>query len=241
MDKKKRKKKAQLPFRLNMLFLGVFILFSGLILQLGVVQILNGDEFQKEIDETTQETTSVPVPRGMIYDRNHNPLATNKALYAITYTPQKGIQAEDRLKVAKKLSEYITMDGEKTSEKERIEKLTPRDYREFWYLENPEKAEELVTEEEASDMDNAEQYNTALTRIKDEDLENFSDKDKRVMVIKKEMDKAAYLTQHIIKNDGVTPEEYARVSEHLDKLPGINATTDWERVHPYDGTFLNFL
>ena len=140
MDRKKKKKKAQLPFRLNILFISVFLLFSILILQLGVVQILNGDEFQEEIDRTSQETTKVPVPRGMIYDRNHQPLAANKALYAITYTPQKGVQAKDRLELAEDLAEYITMDGEEESEEERIDKLTSRDFREYWYLKNPEEA-----------------------------------------------------------------------------------------------------
>jgi len=64
--KKEKKKKAQLPFRLNILFFVVFILFAVLILQLGVVQILNGESFQEEIDKTTQDTTKVPVPRGEI-------------------------------------------------------------------------------------------------------------------------------------------------------------------------------
>ncbi|HLR01144.1 MAG TPA: penicillin-binding protein 2 [Virgibacillus sp.] len=241
MDKKKKKRKAQLPFRLNILFLGVFLLFSILILQLGVVQILNGDGFQEEIDRTSQETTKVPVPRGMIYDRNHNVLADNKALYAITFTPQKGVQAEERLEVAEDLAEYITMDGDKLSEQDKIDKLTPHDYREYWYLKHPKKAEKLLTDEEAEEMDNSEQYKEALKRIKDEELEDFSDKELRVMVIKKEMDKASSLTQQVIKNEGVTPDEYARVSENLDKLPGINATVDWDREYPYDDTFSSFL
>lgn len=49
---KKKKKRAQLPFRLNIIFFIVFLLFSVLILQLGVVQILNGEDFQEEIDRT---------------------------------------------------------------------------------------------------------------------------------------------------------------------------------------------
>src|SRR5699024_10671604 len=45
----------------------------------------------------------------------------------------------------------------------------------------------------------------------------------------------------IVKSGNITPEEYARVAENLDTLPGINATTDWEREYPYEDTFRTFL
>src|SRR5690625_5122363 len=89
MVKRKKKKKAQLPFRLNILFFVVFLLFSVLIMQLGVVQILQGQDHQDEIDRTIQDTTRIPVPRGKIYDSNHNVIVDNKPLYSITYTPAK--------------------------------------------------------------------------------------------------------------------------------------------------------
>src|SRR5690625_7857735 len=88
------KKRVQLSFRLNILFFTVFLLFSILIIQLGVVQILNGEAYQDEIDRTDQETSKTPSPRGKIYDRYHNVIVDNKPLYSITYPPQKGVQAE---------------------------------------------------------------------------------------------------------------------------------------------------
>src|SRR5690625_6145859 len=109
---KKKNKKAQLPFRLNILFFVVFLLFSVLIIQLGVVQILNGESYQEEIDQTIQETTKIPVPRGKILDRNLQVIVDNKPLYSITYTPPKGVQAEDNLDLAEKLAKYMSMDEE---------------------------------------------------------------------------------------------------------------------------------
>src|SRR5699024_5831112 len=79
----------------------------------GVVQILNGEAYQDEINRTIKDTTKIPVPRGKIYDRNHNVIVDNKPLYSITYTPPKGVQAEDRLKVAEELAKYISMFDEK--------------------------------------------------------------------------------------------------------------------------------
>lgn len=85
----KKRKRPSLPFRLNILFFAVFLLFSLLVLQLGVVQILNGEAFQAEIDRTSNDFTEIPVPRGKMYDRNGNLIVGNDAEYAITYTPEK--------------------------------------------------------------------------------------------------------------------------------------------------------
>ncbi|WP_090232166.1 peptidoglycan D,D-transpeptidase FtsI family protein [Lentibacillus halodurans] len=235
VSKKKKKKKAQLPFRLNILFFIVFLLFSALVLQLGVVQILNGEAFQAEIDRTTNDYTEVPVPRGKMYDRNGNLIVGNDAEYSITYTPEKGTQASERLDVAEKLAEYISMGSEKY-----LNAITERDKKEYWYLNNTEEAESLLTVEETEEMDNGEAYNETLERIDEEKVNDYSKQQLEVIAIKKEMDKAMALTPQVIKNDDVTPEEFARVSARLDELPGVNATTDWNREYPYDETFRDF-
>ncbi|MEN2765976.1 peptidoglycan D,D-transpeptidase FtsI family protein [Ornithinibacillus xuwenensis] len=242
MKKKNQKKKAQLPFRLNILFFVVFLLFAVLILQLGVVQILRGEEFQEQIDQTTQDTTKIPVPRGEIYDRNYNIIAQNKAMYAITYTPQKGVQADERLDVAVKLAEYIDMFKPDESDREKqLNSITTRDKKEYWYILHEEEAKERLSTEEAADMETAEQYKTILDRITEEEISNFTEQDFEIILIKKELDRAYALAPQVVKNENVTPEEYARVAEHLADLPGINATTDWVREYPYDGTFQNII
>jgi len=243
MVKRKRKKKAQLPFRINILFFIVFLLFSVLILQLGVVQILQGQDHQDEIDRTIQDTTKIPVPRGKIYDSNHNVIVDNKPLYSITYTPAKGTQAEDRLEVAEKLAELISMDSDG---------VTDRDKQEYWYLNNKEEADERLENldeeqlekldvEDVTELSNADAYRETLELITEEEYEDITEEELEIISIKKELDKAYSLTPQIIKNEDVTPEEYARVAENLDRLPGINATNDWDREHPYGDTFRSLL
>lgn len=245
-----KKKKAQLPFRTNIIFFIIFLLFSLLILQLGVVQILNGEAFQEEIDQTIQDTTKIPVPRGKIYDRNGNLVVDNKPMYSITYTPPKGVQPEDRLELAEKLAEFISMDSEKE-----LEKITDRDKKEYLYLKDLQKNEgkpeeeheptyeDLIPDEVKRELSNAEFYQEVLDSIPDEDIanENFTKQELEVIRIKKELDQAYSLTPHIVKNEDVTPEEYALVSENLDQLPGINATTDWEREYPFGQTLRSIL
>src|SRR5690625_3100724 len=233
-----KKERSQLPFRLNILFFVIFLLFSVLILQLGVVQILDGASYQEDIDRTVQDTTKIPVPRGKILDRTHKVLVDNAPLYSITYTPQKGVQAEDNLEVAKKLVEYISVDDEA------IEESTERKKKEYWYLLSEENQDDIysrLTEEELDKLDDVEQYNRMLELITEDENSDLSEEQLKHIAIKRELDKAYALTPQVVKNEGVTPEEYARVSEHLHLLPGINATTDWDREYPFDKTLSTFL
>jgi len=233
--KKKKKKKEQLPFRINILFFAVFLLFSLLVLQLGVIQILNGEAFQDEIERTIKDTTNLPVPRGKMYDLNHNVIVDNDPQYSITYTPPKGAQAEDRLELAQELSEYITMN------EKQLERITERDLKEYWYVLNIEEAESRLSEEEAEEMDSGEVYTATLDRITEEEISDFTDEDMEIIAIKKELDKAYSLTPQVVKNEDVTAEEYAQVAENLDQLPGINATTDWNRDYPYESSIKSLL
>ena len=236
VDKKKKKKRAQLPVRMNILFFAIFLLFSALILQLGVVQILNGEAYQDEIERTNLDTTSIPVPRGKIYDTNGKLIVDNEAMYSITYTPPKGVQADDRLKVAETLAQYIDM-----SDDQYIDRITDRDKREYYLLLHQEDIEERLEEIDTEEMDNSEVYNATLELITDEEIADFSNDELEVIAIKKELDKAYALTPQIVKNEEVSAEEYASVAENLDKLPGINATTDWNRVYPNGGTLTSIL
>ena len=233
----KKQKKSQLPFRLNILFFMVFLLFSVLIIQLGVVQILNGEAYQEEINQRILDTTKTPVPRGKIFDRNYQVLVDNKSLYSITYTPPKGVQPEDKLALAKDLVHYISL----ADENGELPRITERNKKEYWYLENKEEVHSRLSAEEISEMEPAEQYQTMLDRITEEDLASLTEEDLEIIAIKNELDKAYSLTQHVIKNENITPEEYARVAEHLDVLPGINATIDWDREYPYEDTLSSFL
>ncbi|WP_337445667.1 penicillin-binding protein 2 [Ornithinibacillus scapharcae] len=90
-------------------------------------------------------------------------------------------------------------------------------------------------------MEPADQYKTILERITKAEYNNITEQDEEIILIKKELDRAYALTPQIVKSKNVTPEEYARVAEHLAVLPGINATTDWIREYPFEGTFKNLI
>ncbi|WP_085508882.1 peptidoglycan D,D-transpeptidase FtsI family protein [Thalassobacillus devorans] len=234
---KSKKKKSHLPLRMNILFFVIFLLFASLILQLGVVQILYGEDAQEEINRTENTTIHTPVPRGKMFDRFGRVIVDNEPLYSITYTPPKGVQPMDRLKLAEDLAEFISM-----GEEEELKKIVrERDLKEYFYLLNEEEVRERVSQEESEDLSGGEEYQLLLDRITEEEVESIPFEKYQVIAIKKELDQASALAPHIIKNDEITIEEYASVAEHLNQLPGINVTSDWNRKYPYEGTFRNYI
>lgn len=119
--------------------------------------------------------------------------------------------------------------------------LTERELKEYWYLLNKDKADSRLSEQTRSEMDNAEAYNATLNLITEKEISNFTNKDKEIMAIKKELDKATELTPHIINNEGVSEEEYAKIAENLSSLPGVRISVDWNRKYPYGETIRNLL
>ncbi|WP_173916133.1 penicillin-binding protein 2 [Halobacillus sp. Marseille-Q1614] len=234
MGKKKAgRNKSHLPFRLNIVFFVVFLLFAILILQLGVVQILTGEAAQEQIDRTENTTTTIPVPRGEMYDRFGRLVVNNKPLYSITYTPPKGVQPRDRLELAEKLAQYIDMEYE--------DKLTKRDLKDYYFLKNEEVITQRVSEEELEGLDNGEVYKAQLDTITEEEISSFDGETKEVIAIKKELDQAYALAPHVVKNKGISEQEYSTVAEHLSELPGINVTSDWDREYPFDDMFRSYI
>ncbi|MGA9224858.1 MAG: penicillin-binding protein 2, partial [Mesobacillus sp.] len=76
-----------------------------------------------------------------------------------------------------------------------------------------------------------------LDRITDKHLAELSEKDLEVLAIFRIMNSGYKFTPQVIKNEDVTREEFAAVNENLDMLPGVNATTDWDREYKYNDTF----
>ena len=236
MTKVKKKKKNHLPLRLNILFFAVFLLFSLMIVRLGVVQLVHGETFREEVERTEDITIGTMVPRGKIMDRNQNVVVDNNALNAIIYTRYPTTTSEQILETATKLSKLITM---------KTDRITERDRKDYWILLHPEEAKEKITKEEwalfeEGELEDQDLYRLQLDRITEEEQNSFTKEELQILAIKREMDSGYALTQIIIKSD-VTEREYARVSENLALLPGVDIATDWERGYPYDETLRSVL
>jgi penicillin-binding protein A len=229
---KKKKKKTHVPLRLNMLFLVVFVLFSILILRLGFVQIVYGDDFKREIERTEDITVNNPVPRGKMFDRNGKIIVDNTPQNAITYTKYPGADQEEMLKVAEKLADLIEKDPKDVRE---------RDKKDYWIIKNPELANKKITKVEwdlfkEKKLTDKDLYMLQLERITEAELNKLTIADLEILAIYREFSSGYALTPQIIKNKNVTPKEFAIVSENLQLLPGVDTTTDWERAYAFGDT-----
>ncbi|HDX9577599.1 TPA: penicillin-binding protein 2 [Bacillus pseudomycoides] len=236
MSKKKKKKKTHVPFRLNVLFFCVFLLFSTVIVKLGMIQIVHGEDYKNEVNRKENLTVSTPVPRGKIIDRYGRPVVDNTPLRTITYTRTKESKREERLETAKQLAKLLDVS---------TDKLTERDKKDFWILLNEERAKAKITKKDEADVkakkiDDKQLAQRQLDRITEAELNELTPADLEVLAIKSKMEGGYAMTPQIIKKD-VTPEEYAIVSENLAKLPGVDTTVDWDRHYAYGDMFRTVL
>lgn len=231
--------RQHIAFRMNFLFAAIFVLFSLLIFRLGYLQIVKGEEYTSGLERKEEIAVNTGTPRGRIFDSNGKVLIDNEAKNAITYTKTSSTTTKEMLALARKLSKFIDQD---------TKRVTMGDKRDFWILLNPVKASKKVPKEEQAEL-NKDDKKTAkdvqreinqLTRdrITDEELAMLSQEDLKVLAIYREMMAGYAYSPQIIKSDGVTDKEFAVVSERLDQLPGVNTTTDWDRVKKSDSAIL---
>ena len=224
---KKKKKKSHIPFRLNLLFLIVFFSFIALISRLAYIQLVKGDEFVALVQRTETTTAKKSVPRGSIYDSQGRILVGNKPKLAINYTRPADVKASTMLETAKKLTTLISVDASELKE---------RDLKDYWVATNPDKVDSLLTAEEKKriakeNLSTSKTYEMQLEHIPADEL-NYSDAEKQVIAIFTKMNSAYALSTVTLKNEGVTEQEVAKISERLGELRGVDVDSDWDREYP---------
>lgn len=232
--KRKDRVRSHIPFRLNLLFFIIFLLFVALILRTGFLQIIKGEEFQAEVGRTESTIITGNVPRGGIVDANHQLIVGNEAKKTIMYTRgTSNTKVENIAETARKLAELIDIPHTSPFEEDDSD-LTMRDLKDYFYATNKELMEErintYVSENDIS-LTNFT-YNDSLELINEAELMNFSEIDLKAAAIFTKMNSAYTLSTVNIKNQDVTEDEVARVNEYSSMLPGISTGHDWDRIYP---------
>lgn len=220
-EKKYATNRSHVPFRLNVLFGVIFILFVALIVKLGNLQIVDGDNMEKRIRASSVRTVTESTPRGMIYDSKGRALVENNSEAAITFTRGLDMKAEDLLKIAEKVNKLIDIDPDK--------KLTTRDLKDYWLADkdNLAKARKRLTKKEKK-IDDSKIYATLVKKVKKSEID-FSKKQLKIATIFTRLNGTQELTTNFIKNENVSNEEIARVAEHSQNLQGVSTGMDWTR------------
>lgn len=191
------------------------------------IQLVKGDEFVALVQRTETTTAKKSVPRGSIYDSQGRILVGNKPKLAINYTRPADVKASTMLETAKKLTTLISVDASELKE---------RDLKDYWVATNPDKVDSLLTAEEKKriakeNLSTSKTYEMQLEHIPADEL-NYSDAEKQVIAIFTKMNSAYALSTVTLKNEGVTEQEVAKISERLGELRGVDVDSDWDREYP---------
>lgn len=187
----------------------------------------------KYYDITENYTTGLSAPRGRILDINGKVLVDNIGTNSIVYHKNSDISFNNELEIAKELVLLTNYSYEYQEGK----------LKDFYILLYPEKAQELITEEETEEYNERkitkEDLNTLKKeRITEEMLNELTELEKYSSYFYYLMnDGYVYSNKTILKN--VSDELYASILEA--NLPGIFGEIEWMRVYPYGDTLKSIL
>lgn len=225
--------------RILVFSVAITFLFLILFLKLFQVMILDNKTYQKSLKElrnTVVEGSSAP--RGRIYDRNYNIIVDNKAIKTIYYKKSKTISTEREIELAYTVSKHLNLD---------ISKLTEENTRRFFLSKYKEKLKKRITETEWNQynqkkLTNSDIEKLELERITEEELNSFTEEDKKASYLYYLMNNGYTYDEKPIKTGSdLTEEEYAYIAEHTQELDGFGTKLDWERTYPYGDTFKSIL
>ncbi len=239
-------KKKQIRFiediiekRYNIIIGLIMILFIIIAFRLFNLQVISNNKYGELLAlNSVNIVESSSAPRGRIYDRNGNLLVDNKPVKTIYYKKIKGIKTSEELKLAERVASIIDID---------YSKLNLTNLKEYYMQLYPDKVEKLITKEEYKKLSDRKLtkddiYKLKLERITEEELNSkIDDFGRKCAYIYYLMNKGYSYDEKIIKNENVTEEEYAAISELANSLKGFNTKLDWERVYPYGNTFKTIL
>ncbi|WP_100407983.1 peptidoglycan D,D-transpeptidase FtsI family protein [Bacillus solitudinis] len=225
--------KKQLSVRLNVLFFSLFLLFSVLILRLGFIQIVQGEEFANELATLTNTTSKTEAPRGLMIDRNGYVVVDNQLELSLTYTnPSRQTKPEFMLQIAKDLEPMLEVETSRISELNKKEYLLLQMEKEQRY--------KLVSRVERSKLSSAsKEYRLEIERIPEELVNKLTERDYKVIALYREMRRGYANIPQRIKQQ-LTEKEAHIISENLDHLPGIDILRDSKRTYLYGDSFRSF-
>ena len=223
--------------RMLFLLIFMFLMFLIIIIKLSFMQTHNLKASLGNLKKLSTKIVYGPsMPRGRILDRNYNVIVDNVGTNIISYKKEANVSVKDEIDYAYLLASKIDIN---------YAKLTKNSLKDFWIVNNKEKANKKITDKEyelykrrklkAKDLEALKKM-----RITDEDLSIYSDIDKKSAYIYYLMNHGYSYDDKVIKED-ITPLEYAFVAQNKNNLKGFSVSSSWKRTYPYGDTLRQIL
>lgn len=110
-EKHEEAKRRQISFRLNIFFFSIFILFSVLIVQLAILQFVEGTDLTPHSFTDKPQSIDIQPIRGNIYDRQGFSIAYSTSTQSLYYRIEADHQREEVIEMAKRISHIIDQYG----------------------------------------------------------------------------------------------------------------------------------
>lgn len=112
MDGEAEISKHRLKIRYTALMLFFSLIFAVLCVRLFVLAVLKHDEYKKKAEDNIQSETPLKAERGIIYDRNMVPIATNVTTWRVFLSPRDIKSDEEAEVIARGLSDILGVNYE---------------------------------------------------------------------------------------------------------------------------------
>ena len=235
--KKERNNKKTIEKRYKVLIGITITIMSILVCYLFYMQVIRYDYYVQKVNVLANNIIAgTSTPRGRIYDRNGNVIVDNEAIKIITYKRVAGTTTKEEIKMCYELAKLIDLDHSKLSEK---------NLKKFWIKNNEDLINERITKEEwqklsLREITSSDIENYKIERITTEEINSYTDIDKKAAYIYYLMNNGYSYDEKIIKKNA-SDLEYSLVAENIDSLKGFDVKIDWERYYPYGDTLRSIL
>lgn len=218
--------------KINFLTIILYLSFSIIITRLFYLQIIKHDYYLLKLKEMNEKIVYGDMePRGKIFDRNGVLLVDNKIVKTIYFKNENKLKTKDLIKLAYTVKDYINLD---------YSKLTNSYLREYYLLEHDNEitnriAKDIYNQYKRHELSSSKYYQIKKDLITEEELNNYTEEDKKAIYLYYLMTNGYSYDDKIIKKD-VSDKEFAYFSESADKLNGFNTKYIYERNYLYDNT-----
>lgn len=143
--KREAARKRHFAFRLNLLFLATFILFSILVVNLAYLQFVRHEEMKARETSMSSFSTLIAPIRGNIFDRNEYPLAYTESTQSLFFRFEPGQDKDSIVDLAKRVADVFAMYGDPGEKPVTADEVIRRMDVGFDLDKNPTKAPGLIS------------------------------------------------------------------------------------------------
>lgn len=223
---RQRRVSSKIANRLNFLFFIVVLVFSGLIVKLFQMQIIDQAFYIDKLTALTTYTVKTAGPRGQIYDAKDRPLVENEIKDVLSFTRTNQMSAAFLKELAQRLSSYAELTENKVTDREK------RDY----FLADGENYRQVIDR-----LPREEKYDTFGNRLAEstvyanavkavtEDEITFSDDELKHIYLFSRMNAARLFSTISLKTADLSEEQIARILSDKETLTGISVHSEWYR------------